>query len=84
MEFPLWDEYKKHIESDIADLKTWAAQMPAPFRQVNSWSALPSYPWVHFDIAGVAYLLGEDSYRGKMATGAGVRLIYNYLRSLAQ
>ncbi|TXK33217.1 leucyl aminopeptidase [Pontibacter qinzhouensis] len=83
VEFPLWDEYKKHIESDIADLKNLGGIDAGAISAGKFLECFTSYPWVHFDIAGVAYLHGEDSYRGKLATGAGVRLIYHYLRALA-
>ncbi len=84
VEFPLWDEYKKHIESDIADLKNLGGADAGAISAGKFLECFTNYPWVHLDIAGVAFLHGEDSYRGKMATGAGVRLIYHYLRALAQ
>ncbi|WP_242928396.1 leucyl aminopeptidase family protein [Pontibacter vulgaris] len=83
VEFPLWDEYKKHIESEIADIKNIGGAEAGAISAGKFLECFTNYPWVHFDIAGVAYLLGEDSYRGKQATGSGVRLIYNYLSSLA-
>jgi leucyl aminopeptidase len=83
VEFPLWDEYKKHIESDIADIKNLGGAEAGAISAGVFLEYFTNYPWVHFDIAGTAYLLGEDSYRGKLATGSGVRLIYNYLSSLA-
>ncbi len=84
VEFPLWDEYKKHIESEIADIKNIGGAEAGAISAGKFLECFTNYPWVHFDIAGVAYLLGEDSYRGKQATGSGVRLIYNYLSSLAK
>jgi leucyl aminopeptidase len=83
VEFPLWEEYKKHIESDIADIKNLGGAEAGAISAGVFLEYFTNYPWVHFDIAGTAYLLGEDSYRGKLATGSGVRLVYNYLRSLA-
>lgn len=38
------------------------------------------YPWLHFDIAGTAYLMAEDSYRGKYGTGVGIRMLINYFK----
>lgn len=38
------------------------------------------YPWLHFDIAGTAFLRMADAYRVKEATGAGVRLVYDFLK----
>ncbi|WP_161888328.1 leucyl aminopeptidase family protein [Pontibacter russatus] len=84
VEFPLWDEYKKQLESDIADLKNIGGTDAGHITAGKFLEAFTSYPWVHFDIAGTAYLHSEDSYRGKLATGSGVRLIYNYLSTLAR
>jgi leucyl aminopeptidase len=84
VEFPLWDEYKKHIESDIADIKNLGTADAGAISAGKFLECFTNYPWVHFDIAGTAYLFGEDSYRGKAATGSGVRLAYNYLSSLVK
>jgi len=84
VEFPLWDEYKKQLESDVADLKNLGGADAGHITAGKFLEAFTSYPWVHFDIAGTAYLHGEDSYRGKLATGSGVRLVYNFLSALAQ
>ncbi|WP_162056214.1 leucyl aminopeptidase family protein [Pontibacter pamirensis] len=82
VEFPLWDEYKKQLESDIADLKNLGGADAGHITAGKFLEAFTSYPWVHFDIAGTAYLHNEDSYRGKLATGSGVRLVYNFLSAL--
>jgi leucyl aminopeptidase len=84
VEFPLWDEYKKQLESDIADLKNLGGPDAGHITAGKFLEAFTSYPWVHFDMAGTAYLHSEDSYRGKLATGSGVRLVYNYLSALAR
>jgi leucyl aminopeptidase len=42
-----------------------------------------NYPWLHFDIAGTAYLMGEDSYRGKYGTGVGVRMLVDFITQLS-
>ncbi|WP_439882238.1 leucyl aminopeptidase family protein [Pontibacter sp. MBLB2868] len=84
VEFPLWDEYKKQLDSDIADLKNIGGADAGHITAGKFLEAFTDYPWVHFDIAGTAYLHAEDSYRGKLATGSGVRLVYNYLSSLAR
>ncbi|MFD2515875.1 leucyl aminopeptidase family protein [Pontibacter locisalis] len=84
VEFPLWDEYKKQLDSDIADLKNIGGADAGHITAGKFLEAFTDYPWVHFDIAGTAYLHSEDSYRGKLATGSGVRLVYNYLSSLAR
>lgn len=83
VEFPLWEEYKKQLESDIADIKNLGGADAGHITAGKFLEVFTAYPWVHFDIAGSAYLHSEDSYRGKLATGSGLRLVYNYLRNLA-
>jgi leucyl aminopeptidase len=39
-------------------------------------------PYIHIDIAGPAFLEAPDSYNGKGGTGAGVRLLYDFLKNL--
>jgi leucyl aminopeptidase len=36
---------------------------------------------MHFDIAGPAFIKGNDSYRGKNGTGTGVRLIVEFIKN---
>jgi leucyl aminopeptidase len=33
---------------------------------------------LHFDIAGTAYVMSEDNYRGKYGTGVGVRMLVDF------
>ncbi|TPE42119.1 leucyl aminopeptidase family protein [Pontibacter mangrovi] len=84
VEFPLWDEYKKQLDSDVADMKNIGGADAGAITAGKFLEAFTSYPWVHFDIAGTAFLQGEDAYRGKNATGTGVRLVYNFLSALAR
>jgi len=37
---------------------------------------------MHFDIAGPSFIKLADSYRGKNATGYGVRLMFDYFKNL--
>jgi leucyl aminopeptidase len=39
------------------------------------------YPWVHFDIAPTAFVMKEDSYRGKYGTGIMVRMVTDFLKN---
>src|SRR5688572_25468200 len=81
IEFPLWDEYGKHIESDIADIKNIGMAEAGQISAGKFLEHFVDYPWVHLDIAGTAFLTAPDSYRGKGATGSAVRLIYDFLAS---
>ena len=40
------------------------------------------YPWLHFDIAGSAFLKSADSYRSREGTGVGVRLLFDFLKKI--
>jgi len=82
-EFPLWQEYEDEMKGDISDLKNLGkadggAQTAAAFLKYFT-----NYPWLHFDIAGTAFNVGGDSYRGKGGTGIGVRLIVEFLKHRA-
>jgi leucyl aminopeptidase len=81
VEFPLWEEYGKLIESDIADIKNIGGPEAGAITAGKFLEHFTTYPWIHLDIAGGAFLSGVDSYRGKNATGLGVRLLYHFLKS---
>lgn len=84
VEFPLWDEYRKQLDSDIADIKNLGGADAGAITAGKFLEVFTDYPWMHFDIAGTAYLHAEDTYRGKLGTGTGVRMVYNYLSALAK
>lgn len=80
VEFPLYDEYKEDIKSDIADMKNLGG---AEAGATTAGLFLENYttsPWIHVDIAGTAYVMGTDKYRGKHGTGVGVRLIHQFVK----
>ncbi|GAB2534566.1 leucyl aminopeptidase family protein [Rufibacter soli] len=83
VEFPLWDEYQEHLKSEIADLKNIGGAEAGAISAGKFLEFFTNYPWMHLDIAGTAYLLSPDSYRGKHATGSSVRLLYHFLSSQA-
>jgi leucyl aminopeptidase len=71
---PLDDEYRKEIESSIADIKNvgnrWGGAITAAkFLQ----EFVGDVPWCHIDIAGVDLFKGEGSIKGP--TGFGVRTL---------
>ena len=82
VEFPLWSEYGELLKSDIADLKNVSSGASAgAITAAKFLEHFTDYPWIHLDIAGPAFLTGSDSYRGKNATGVGVRLLFNFLKN---
>ncbi len=77
-QMPLWDEYKKQLKSNFADLANIGG------REAGSVTAAcflahftEKYPWAHLDIAGTAWLSGAN----KGATGRPVPLLTDYLLS---
>jgi len=79
-QMPLWDEYKKQLKSNFADLANIGG------REAGSVTAAcflahftEKYPWAHLDIAGTAWLSGAN----KGATGRPVPLLTDYLLSKA-
>jgi leucyl aminopeptidase len=81
VEFPLWEEYGSQLESSIADIKNLGGADAGAITAGKFLEHFVSYPWLHLDIAGGAFLPSADSYRGKNGTGLGVRLLYCYLKS---
>lgn len=80
---PFWKEYDKEIESDVADIRNLSKNHGAGAITAGKFlSHFIDYPWIHLDIATMAYLDSADSYRGKGGTGAGVRLLYDFLWNL--
>ncbi|MEO0468704.1 MAG: leucyl aminopeptidase [Bacteroidota bacterium] len=79
VEFPLWDEYADNLRSDIADRKNIGGRYADAINAAKFLQHFTDYPWMHLDIAGVAWLPAPASYRGKNGTGAGVRLLVDFL-----
>lgn len=81
---PLPDEYSEYVKGKIGDVANLAS--------INWGGAITAaaflrhfvagkYPWVHLDIAGVAWANGGKKHLAPGATGAGMRLVLQYLRN---
>lgn len=81
VEFPLWEEYEKQLESDIADLKNIGGANAGATTAGLFLKHFVDFPWMHLDIAGPAFLTRPDTYRGKGGSGVGVRLLYQFVKS---
>lgn len=80
-EFPFWDEYDDLIRSDVADIKNIGGPYGGAITAGKFLAHFVNAPWVHFDIAGPAFIAAKDSYRAKGGTGVGVRLMIDFLSS---
>ncbi|MGC9158691.1 MAG: leucyl aminopeptidase [Terracidiphilus sp.] len=81
---PLGDEYAEQIRSDIADIKNtggrWGGAITAAeFLKVF----VEDTPWIHLDIAGVAWSEEAKPYLAKGPSGMGVRSIFEWARRFA-
>ncbi len=84
-QLPLWDVYHQMIKSEIADLKNLGGS-PAGSITAGAFLAafVGDYPFVHLDIAGTAWVdKPATSYQSHGGTGAGVRLLVEYLQEYA-
>ena len=82
-EMPFWEDYDDLIKSDIADMKNLGGPNAGAITAGKFLARYVNYPWMHFDIAGPAWLSGRDGYRLKGGTGVGVRLLFDYLKNNA-
>ncbi len=80
VEFPLWEDYDQHIQSDIADLKNVGTSEAGAISAGKFLEHFTSYPWLHLDIAAGAFMTSPFHYWGKGGTGIGVRLLYQFLK----
>jgi leucyl aminopeptidase len=86
---PIWrmpfsDDYKKLIESEIADISNlgprWGGAITAG--KFLEFFVDEKIPYAHIDLAGPALKHKFTNYTEKYETGYGVRLMYDYLNNL--
>jgi len=80
VEVPLWEEFGKPLKSAVADLNNLGAREGQTSIAGKFLEHFTGYPWLHLDIAGVAFLHEKDSYRPEGGTGFGTRLLYHFLK----
>jgi leucyl aminopeptidase len=79
---PLGEEYAEQIKSDIGDIKNtggrWGGAITAAeFLHVFAEET----PWIHLDIAGMAWIEDSKPYIAKGPSGVAVRSILEWVRS---
>lgn len=80
--FPFWDDYMTEMKSTIADLKNLGGANAGMITAGKFLEHFVKSPYIHMDIAGPAWLDGKEDYKGQGGTGAGIRLLYNFLKKL--
>jgi leucyl aminopeptidase len=72
---PVSDDYKKPIESAIADFKNYGGRPDATAAGLLLSKFAGDTPWVHLDIAGTSWNDEAQPHAPKGSTGAGVRTL---------
>lgn len=80
--FPLYEEYREGLKSEVADMRNVVTRSASP---IIGGTFLKSFikntPWAHLDIASTAYIAEGKRYHPKLATGMGVRLLIEFLEN---
>ena len=82
---PLFEEYAKTIEGQVADLKNSGGARGGVGTAAAFLKAFVDYPWAHVDMAGMELVEkpGPRSYLQAGASGYGVRLLVEFLAARA-
>ena len=79
-ELPMYEEYQEQIKSDIADIRNIGGRDGGTITAACFLSRfVGDVPWAHLDIAGTAWNMKGNDISAKGGTGAGVRLVVDYL-----
>ncbi len=80
-ELPMYEEYQEQIKSHIADIRNIGGRDAGTITAACFLSRfVDDIPWAHLDIAGTAWDMKGTDISAKGATGAGVRLVVDYLQ----
>lgn len=81
---PLWTEYRRQLDSDVADIVNVGGR---PGGSITAACFLQEFvgdmKWAHLDIAGTAYGEGKLPYQRKGGYGFPSRLLVQWVRSRA-
>jgi Leucyl aminopeptidase len=76
---PMYEGYKKHLESEVADLTNVGGRAAGAITAGKFLEHFVETPWLHLDVAGPAFRDEPDGYQPIGGTGFGVRLLTAYL-----
>lgn len=82
VEFPMWEEYGDLLKTEIADMKNIGGPYAGAITAGKFLEKFTSYPWIHLDIAGPAFIDAAWDYKTKGGTGVGVRLLFDFLSQI--
>jgi len=78
--FPMWEEYGDLLKSNIADIKNIGGPKAGAITAGKFLEHFVDYPWIHLDISN-ALLDSQRGYRTVIGTGAGVRLLTQFVKN---
>jgi leucyl aminopeptidase len=81
--FPLWEEYDELIKSSIADIKNIGGSLAGAITAAKFLEHFTSYPWIHLDLSN-ALISTSKHYRTALGTGAGTRLLVEFVKNRAE
>ena len=78
----MWEEYDEMVKSKVADLRNSTASPQAGTITAGKFLAHFAHgtPFIHLDIAGVAYFSKPQHYYRMGGSGYGIRLLYAFLQ----
>jgi leucyl aminopeptidase len=78
---PLPEEYRKDLDSEVADLKNVGSDRYGGALTAGLFlqEFVDGRPWAHLDIAGPARADSDEGYLGKGSTGVAVRTLLTWL-----
>ena len=77
---PLFDEHRKAMHSQIADLRNAGGREAGASTAAGFLDAfVGDTPWVHLDIAGTGWTSSQTPCQPKGGTGVGVRMLVELL-----
>jgi leucyl aminopeptidase len=83
-ELPLWTDYRRHIESTVADVKNVGIRYGGA---ITAGLFLKEFvgdvPWAHMDVASTAFAERPSESWPRGATGSPARTIIRYLETVA-
>lgn len=80
-QLPLWDEYGEQLKSNFADLANVGGKGAGTISAASFLSKfVEDYSWAHLDIAGAAWISGDN----KTSTGRPIPLLVQYLINLSK
>ena len=84
---PFDDDFKKANKSEVADVQNSGARAYLAGTIIGACFLslfVEKTPWAHLDIAGTAHEVPDINYLSRGSTGAGVRLLVDYILNYKQ